>query len=124
MIGDHLILGSIAKGSPCSKVKDWSSRHKGAWLIWVDNVDIHTLADVNAAFNACLASGSHTCTLLFSHPEVHHGLTNKGIPQVTLDQLNLCLLFKLFMAPQPPECKRNCIRQVWDGEVLHYVTQA
>jgi hypothetical protein len=28
------------------------------------------------------------------------------------------------MAPQPPECKRGCICQVWDGKVLHYVTRA
>jgi hypothetical protein len=77
-IGDRLILGSIAKGSPCSKLKDWHSCLKGAWLIWVDNVNIHTLADVNVAFDACLASGSHTCTLLFSHPEVRHVLTKKA----------------------------------------------
>ncbi len=123
-IGDCLILGSIAMGSPYSKLKDWHSHLKGAWLIWVDNVNVHTLADINAAFDACLASGSHTCTLLFSHPEVHHGLTNKGIPQVTLDQLNPPLLFKWFMAPQLSECKCGHIRQVWDGKVLLYVTRA
>jgi hypothetical protein len=123
-IGDRLILGSITKGSLCSKLKDWCSRLKGAWLIRLDNINVHTLADINVAFNVCLTSGSHTCTLLFFHPEVHHGLTNKGIPQVTLDQLNPHLLFESFMAPQPPECKCGCIPQVWDGKVLHYVTQA
>ncbi len=87
-IGDRLILDSIAKGSSCAKLKDWQSCLKGAWLIWVDGMDVHTVADDNEALNACLASRSFTCTLLFSHPEVHHGLTNEGIPQVMLDQLN------------------------------------
>jgi hypothetical protein len=120
-IGDCLILGSIAKGSPCAKLKDWQSRLKGAWLIQVGGMDIHTVADVNEAFNA---SGLFTCTLLFSHPKVCHGLTNEGIPQVMLDQLNPRLLFDSFTAPQPPTCKSGRIRQVWDGKVLHYVTWA
>jgi hypothetical protein len=123
-IGDFLILGSIAKSSPCAKLKDWQSCLKGAWLIQVNGIDVHTVADVNEAFNACLASGLFTCTLLFSHPEVRHRLTNKGIPQVTLDQLNLQLLFDSFTAPQLPTCKHSHICKVWDSKVLHYVTRA
>jgi hypothetical protein len=92
-IGDRLILDSIAKGLPCAKSKDWQSRLKGAWLIRVDGMDVNTVAEINEALNVCLASGSFTCTLLFSHPEVRHGLTNEGIPQVMLDQLNPQLLF-------------------------------
>ncbi len=64
-IGDRLILGSIAKGSPCAKLKDWQSCLKSAWLIQVDGIDVHTVANVNEAFDACLASGSFTYTLLF-----------------------------------------------------------
>ena len=32
--------------------------------------------------------GGDKCMLTFSHPEVAHGLTYKGIPQVNLDMMN------------------------------------
>jgi hypothetical protein len=120
----RLILKMITKGTPLAKIQDWHTRLKGEWLISVDGTPVNSVAEVNSALDKCHSSGAHRCVLLFSHPDVHHGLTNKGIPQVTRDQLNPWLLFKSFKLPKLPMCRNNCIRQVWDGDVLHYVTKA
>ena len=58
--------------------------------------------------------------LLFSHPEVKHGLTYDGIPQVNLDQLNPRLMFD--NPGLPPDPTASTIRTVLDGGVSNYVT--
>ena len=57
------------------------------------------------------------CILVFSHPDIAHGLTNDGIPQVNLDQLNPCLNF-------PSSTMSYQIKKVFDGNVYNYVTKA
>jgi hypothetical protein len=85
---NRLMLHNMAKGSPCAKLKDWRSRLKGAWLISVNGIPVQLVAVINTIFNDCLTSGIRECTLLFSHPYIRHGLTNEGIPQISLDQIN------------------------------------
>ena len=118
------MLHNMAKGSPCDKLKDWRSRLKGAWLISVNGIPVQSVADINTIFNNCLTSGIRECTLLFSHPYIRHGLTNEGIPQISLDQINPRRLFHGYTPPAPPLCTRNKIRQSWDGGVLQYITKA
>ena len=36
----------------------------------------------------CDGTSANSCQLTFSHPEVSHRITDAGIPQVNLDQLN------------------------------------
>ncbi len=124
-IDDHLILDTITKETSCAKIRNWCTCLKGAWLISVDDTPVCSVAAVNSALDKCHSYGAHWCIMLFLHPDVCHGLTNKGIPQVTLDQLNPRLLFKSFELPKLPMCRNNCIQQVWDGNILlHYVTKA
>jgi hypothetical protein len=123
-IDNRLILDHTSPETPCTKIRNWRSRLKHAWLISIDGTPVDTVEDVNSALHSAFVAGRPTCVLLFSHPEIRHGLTNEGIPQVLLDQLNPRLLFDSFFLPQPPLCKRNRIRQSWDGEVLQYVTKA
>jgi hypothetical protein len=80
--------------------------------------------DINEIFDKYLTSGSPHYTLLFSHPDERHGLTNEGIPQISLDQLNPRMMFHGFTPPTPSLCNRNRIRQIWDSGVLHYITKA
>ena len=47
-----------------------------------------TVSEVDTALRAAYKKGAKHCLLVFSHPEVAHGLTYEGIPQVNLDQLN------------------------------------
>ncbi len=83
-----LILETILKGTPCAKIRNWWSRLKGAWLIYINGSPVSNVADVNSALNKSLHLGNPDCMLLFSHPENRCNLTNEGIPQITLDQLN------------------------------------
>ena len=44
--------------------------------------------DVVDALEKVAKDGVKECILTFSHPEVSHGLTCDGVPQVNLDQMN------------------------------------
>ena len=44
--------------------------------------------DVVNALKVVQQEGGDHCMLTFSHPEVSHGLTYEGIPQVNLDMMN------------------------------------
>ena len=62
------------------------------------------------------------CFLTFSHPEVKHGLTNEGIPQVNLDQLNPRRMFPDFTIPFIPITTK--LRTFEDDEVWNFVSVA
>jgi hypothetical protein len=49
---------------------------------------VDTEADVIDALEKVVEDGANECILIFSNPEVPHGLTCDGIPQVNLDQMN------------------------------------
>jgi hypothetical protein len=79
--------------------------------------------DINDIFDNCLTSELSQCTLLFLHLYIRHGLTNKGILQVSIDQLNPRMMFHGYTPPTLPLYDCNCIWQMWDGGVLHYITK-
>ena len=61
--------------------------------------------------------------LTFSHPEIRHGLTNNGILQLNIDQLNSRNMFHDFCMPEGALDKPTAtIRR--NGDVFNYVTQA
>lgn len=125
IINDRLILETIDKSTPCARIPRWRSRLKGAWLIKVGDVFIHSLADVHKAFEDLVVAKEESTTLLFSHPEIKHGLTNEGIPQVSIDQLNPRLTVGEFIEdklPLLPAKPSNTIKKVLSGDVLQYVT--
>ena len=71
-----------------------------------------------------------SCSLLFSYPELKHGLTNDGIPQVNLDQINNQLLLCpydnaiLHNMPQGSCYSHQFVQDVTDdADVLNCVTQ-
>jgi hypothetical protein len=107
--GNRLILQHMTQGSPCARLRDWCSGLKGAWLISVNEQAVLSVQDINKIINECLTSGSPQCTLLFSHPDIRHDLTNKGIPQISLDQLNPRMMFHGFTPLTSSLRNRNCI---------------
>ena len=95
--GDWLILSGMASHTPGSRIHRWASRLRGAWLISIDGTPVHTTHDVYRVFEKLYHSNdAKECTLLFSHPEIKHGLSNRGVPllhrehlpQTMVDQLN------------------------------------
>ena len=77
---DRVFLGSMAKSTPAAKIPRWRSRLRQAWLIKINDTPISSIADVRKCLADLDRSNATKCTLLFSHPEVKHGLTNGGIP--------------------------------------------
>eukprot|EP00970_Alexandrium_tamarense_P010353 scaffold2093_cov141-Alexandrium_tamarense.AAC.6 len=80
---DRLILTGTQPGSPAAKLPRWRSRLKHAWLIRVNDQDVHTPDDVSQALLIAQTKGIQTISLLFAHSEIKHGLTNDGLPHVT-----------------------------------------
>jgi hypothetical protein len=92
----RLHLGTMLPSTPTTKMKDWQTRVKGAWLIKIRNTTVTTIDEVKLAFKLMQESGSTSRILLFTHPEVRPNLTHDGIPiissapfsQATHNQLN------------------------------------
>ncbi len=67
--------------------------------------------------------GAPSCTLIFSHPEIRHGLANDGIPQVNIDQFNPKTLFSGFSLPDIL-VTWQCSHVAYDGNVYNFTSLA
>ena len=122
-INGRLILEHIEKSTIASKIPRWRSTLKGAWLRQINSTIINTLQDVHQAVAAIEMSGDKSCVLTFSHPEIQHGLSNDGIPQVNIDQLNPKNLLTGFTVPDlPMERQAGTVRL--DGGVYNFESLA
>jgi hypothetical protein len=66
---------------------------------------------------------SQSSILIFSHPEIPHGFSNDGIPQVNINQLNPCNLFSGFEIPPLPVARK--IGQLgFDGDIFNFILRA
>jgi hypothetical protein len=92
-VNGRLILDRIEKSTIAAKIPRWRSRLRGAWLRKIGDVEVDSVADVKRELAKCLGSNAPACWLTFSHPAIKHGLTNDGIPQINVDQLNPRHLF-------------------------------
>ena len=112
----------IAKGTIGSKVPQWQSTLKGAWLRQIGTHDINSLDDVHQAVAQIDQSGNRSCILTFSHSKIQHGLSNNGIPQINIDQLNPKNLITGFSIPDLPiqqQTAKICLdRGVYNFESL------
>ena len=84
-INRRLILTNIVKISHTAQMPCWRTRIHGAWLVKVGPHLVVNSDQVETAFKALFQDGLLLCLLIFSHPEIAHGLTADGIPHVNLD---------------------------------------
>ena len=145
LVNGRLILEHMEKSSPGNRIHRWRSRLRGAWLRQINDTVVASPSDVARALAALVARNEKSCTLVFSHPAINHGLTNSGIPQVNIDQLNPRLMFQSFGLPDepPPQLEdttlsgspihvpklsistsNHRIAKVRSGDVFNYVTTA
>jgi hypothetical protein len=88
----QLVLASMAPSTPGAHVPCWRTRLCGAWLLSINGTPVHTLADAHQVFQDLYLTHAALCNLLFAHPEISHGLSNKGLPLLRHDhipQLNI-----------------------------------
>ncbi|KAL7526038.1 hypothetical protein ACHAXR_001283, partial [Thalassiosira sp. AJA248-18] len=127
-VNGRLILTEMEKSSPGAKIPRWRGRLRGAWLVKVGDVEVKSVLDVTKTLARLVSNKCTNCILLFAHPEIKHGLTNKGIPQVNLDQLNPRLMLhehldSLNLPATPIVASRKCdIR--FDGHVFNFISLA
>jgi hypothetical protein len=85
-----------------------------------------TIEDARHALHSIAPLPRGICHLLLYSGEIRDGLTNEGIPQLSLDQLNPRHFFHLDTHGTIPS--NNTIQQMvhnsWHGGVLHYITRA
>ena len=96
---ERLILTNIVPRLPAAKIPRWRSRIRHAWLRKIGDIPVSTVADVKRALLTLSEKPRPTCMLIFSHPEIKHGLSNDGIPQLNVDQLNSRNKFHDFCMP-------------------------
>jgi hypothetical protein len=101
-VNRHLILQHIDKGTLAAHIPCWRSKLKGVWLREIDSHPITMLDNIHRYLNECSTLPLQSCILTFSRPEIPHGLSNNGIPQVNIDQLNPRNLFSRFETPPLP----------------------
>lgn len=128
-VNGRLILQHMEPSSPGARIHRWRSRLCGAWLIKIGNTEVHTVTDVIQALRRLTDSKATRCILLFSHPEIQHGLTNDGIQQINIDQLNPRLLLQNFpidgfLLSDIPHSTDSRISKIADGDVFNYTTIA
>ncbi len=84
----RLLLEHMVKSTPAAKIPRWRSELKGAWLKSVHGHEVKTIADVHRVFDDLSRLELKECELIFAKLEVKQSLTEEGIPQVNIDQIN------------------------------------
>ncbi len=116
---DRVYITSITPGTPCAKIPRWRTRIKNTWLTRINDTDITSITDATHAFSVLPHTPHGSCRITLSSSELRDGLTNEGIPQLTLDQLNPRHFFN-----HNPISMPAVVHKSTDGDVLHYITRA
>ncbi|EJK69950.1 hypothetical protein THAOC_08742 [Thalassiosira oceanica] len=112
----RLILREMMPGTPGHRIPRWKSRLRQAWLVAVNGIEVSTTDEVATVLSQVIASDQPECSLLFAKPEIRHGLTNDGIPQVNLDQLNPRSSFGDLPPPSTLATPPPRVHTIWDTE--------
>ncbi len=118
---DRLYITDIVPGTPCAKIPRWRTRLKNTWLFRINNSAVSTISDVTKLLDSLPHAARGICRLLVRSADLRDGLTNEGIPQLSLVQLNPRHFFAI-----PPDVSplANWVYKSWDGGVLQYLTRA
>ena len=96
---------------------------RNAWLRKIGDIKVSSVADVKRALLTLSTQPCPSCMLTFSHLEIKHDLTNDGILQLNVDQLNSRNMFRDFSMPEGALDNPTATIHL-DGYVYNYVMQA
>jgi len=77
---NRLILANMVASTPGARIARWRTCLRGAWLLSINGNPVQKLMDVHDVFGNLSLSRCTSCTLLFAHPEISHGISNRGLP--------------------------------------------
>ena len=120
-VNGRLIITTMTPGTPSHRIPRWKSRLRHAWLINIDGQPVSTVEQVQQLLAMLTSQGNSSCRLLFAKSHFAHGLTNQGIPQVNIDQLNPRMSFD-HDSPSVQTGIPDTVNTVWDapGGVNHW----
>jgi hypothetical protein len=92
----RVFLQSMTPGAAATKIPDWRTQLRGAWLIKIGDTIISSMDDASSTIRTLIESGARLVTLQFSHPEIRPNLSRNDLPidssapftQHVHDQLN------------------------------------
>jgi hypothetical protein len=129
---NRLILANMVASTLGARIARWRTCLCGAWLLSINGNPVQTLTDVHNVFDDLSLSRTPSCTLLFAHPEISHGISNKGLPlirrdqisQLNIDQLSNRWMPKASLPPVLPDIPKTLTYDiVTDGDVRNMVTK-
>ena len=105
----------MVASTPGARLARWQTRLRGAWLLSINGNPVQTLTDVLNVLDNLSLSQPTSCTLLFAHPEISHGISNEGLPllrrdqisQLNIDQLSDRWMPKASLPPVLPDLPKN-----------------
>ena len=110
---DHLLLKSLNGRAECGMPGPEK----------IGKIEVTLVAGVKSALSTLSQQPWPKCLLTFSDTETKHSLTNDGIPQLNVDQLNSRNMFQDFFMPEDAIHKPTATI-CWDGGVFNYVSLA
>ena len=125
-LDNRVFIRDIAPGTPTAKIPRWKTRLRNTCLLAINGSPVTSISDATSLIAALPTTSRGQCRLLVSASEIRDGLTNEGIPQLTLDQLNPWHFFKIssHTGTYANSTLARMIHQSWDGGVLQYITRA
>ena len=123
----RVFIRDISLGTPCAKIPRWKTRLRNTCLLAINDIPITSITDAKSAISQLPTTHRGTCRLLVSSSELRDGLTNEGIPQISLDQLNPRHFFRVPSHTNqhlPNQTLATMIHMSWDGGVKQYITRA
>ncbi len=120
---NRLILTSMVPSAPGARVPRCRTSLHGAWLLSVNGTSVQTLADVHKRFHGLSLGQLASCIILFAHPKIPHGISNRGLPllrhnqisQLSINQLSNSWTPKSHSTPNLPRAPTWDI--VTDGDI-------
>jgi hypothetical protein len=74
-------------GTPSHRLSQWKSRLRSAYILSIDTMSVHTIADIDLIISADRAAGRPSIGVVFTKDDAPNFLSAVGLPQLYFDQL-------------------------------------
>jgi hypothetical protein len=76
-------------GTPSHRLPQWKSRLRSAYILSVDTMSVHTIADIGLAISEARAAGRPYIVVVFTKDDAPNCLSAVGLPELYFDQLRI-----------------------------------
>jgi hypothetical protein len=76
-------------GTPSHRLPQWKSCLRSAYILSVDTISVHTIADIGLVISEARAAGRPSIVVVFTKDDAPNSLSAVGLPQLYCDQLRI-----------------------------------